>query len=191
MQLLPRTGERQVDPDNVAPDHRKRYELAANLLPGSKVLDAGCGVGYGSLILADAGCAVVGIDNSPEAIEYANWRCSHPSIQYMVGDIAYINQQFDAVVALEIIEHVKNPETLLHHWRQVSRALFASVPNESVLPYSKDKFPFHFRHYRPDEFRQLLHDTGWEITREWTQYDKWSGDLEPNFDGRTLVIMAR
>ena len=54
-------GERQVAPtlDGFREDHLARYHFAAQRLAGKKVVDAGCGVGYGSFILAEAGCNVL------------------------------------------------------------------------------------------------------------------------------------
>ena len=53
-------------------NHRKVYEFAAQFARDARVLDVGCGTGYGAALLADAGAAsVTGIDNSEEAIGYA------------------------------------------------------------------------------------------------------------------------
>lgn len=66
-----RNGERQVAPDvsGIRRDHVARYEfVAGRLVPGSRVLDLACGVGYGAHILAKAGHKVIAVDASPEAI---------------------------------------------------------------------------------------------------------------------------
>ena len=59
------SNERQVAPtlDGIRRDHVARYEWAARqLAPESVVLDAACGVGYGSRVMADAGMTVRGTD---------------------------------------------------------------------------------------------------------------------------------
>mgnify|MGYP003623051184 CR=1 FL=1 len=64
------TGERlipgEVDID-LLNEHMARYNFAARLTRGKRVLDAGCGTGYGSLELARMAARVTGIDIAPEA----------------------------------------------------------------------------------------------------------------------------
>ena len=68
------TGERvipgQVDLD-LWNEHYARYLFATRLCRGKRVLDLGCGCGYGSALLAEAAARVTGIDSAPEAIAYA------------------------------------------------------------------------------------------------------------------------
>ena len=72
-------------------------------------------------------------------------------------------------------------------FRQQAPWLIASVPNEDVLPFNGHQY--HVRHYRPGEFEELLH--GYCIGERRTQYTKVPGDVEPGFDGRTLVVTAK
>src|SRR5689334_1297324 len=68
------TGERVV-PGKVDADlfneHFARYVYARQFCSGKKVLDTGCGTGYGSRHLAEAAQFVVGIDNDSAAVAYA------------------------------------------------------------------------------------------------------------------------
>ena len=73
------TGERLV-PDAqrdqlIYAEHLARYFLASQLAAGRRVLDAGCGEGYGTALLAAAGAAsVVGVDVDEPTIEHARER---------------------------------------------------------------------------------------------------------------------
>ena len=51
--------------------HLKRYDFAVRYCDGKRVLDIGCGVGYGSLHLANKATMVIGVDNATEAVQYA------------------------------------------------------------------------------------------------------------------------
>jgi methylase of polypeptide subunit release factors len=64
------------EPGRRADAHIARYVLAASLVRyGDVVLDAACGLGYGSAILASAAPSVrvIGVDNSEYAVNYAAW----------------------------------------------------------------------------------------------------------------------
>ena len=56
----------------LACEHRQRYEFAARLCAGRRVLDLGCGSGYGSAILAAQALEVLGVDRDSRAIEVAS-----------------------------------------------------------------------------------------------------------------------
>src|SRR3954447_7147702 len=68
------TGERlipgQVDID-LLNEHMARYHFAVRLARGKRVLDAGCGAGYGSAALAEVAERVTAIDIAQEAVDYA------------------------------------------------------------------------------------------------------------------------
>jgi 2-polyprenyl-3-methyl-5-hydroxy-6-metoxy-1,4-benzoquinol methylase len=68
------TGERvipgEVDVD-LLNEHMARYTFAARLARGKRVLDAGCGAGYGIGELARVAERVVGVDVAADAIEFA------------------------------------------------------------------------------------------------------------------------
>jgi SAM-dependent methyltransferase len=194
---LPMTGERQValNRADIAPDHRKRYEWAAERLlksigPGKRVLDAACGVGYGAQILAEAGFVVTAIDIVPQVIEVASQAYKHENLTYRCADLETADLgEFDAVVSFETLEHIPDAPLVVERFRRAAPVLIASVPNETVLPFEKSKWPFHLRHYTPDEFAQLLN--GYQIAEWMTQHDKWVGTIVPGNDGRFHIVEAR
>src|ERR1700742_1669756 len=59
-----------------------RYAFASRLARGKRVLDAGCGAGYGSAELAHAAQTVVGIDVSPEALAFARANYRLPNLTF-------------------------------------------------------------------------------------------------------------
>lgn len=118
----------------VEAEHIARYTWAAGFCEGGRVLDAGCGVGYGAELLSQAGASeVVGVDNSEAAIELA--RNASDNVSYQVGDVrrlAFDDGAFDLVVCFEVIEHVDEPLLVLDELARVLRPggmLLVSSPN--------------------------------------------------------------
>ena len=137
--------------------HIARYVLAKNYIrPNDVVLDAACGLGYGSAVLAQAGgpsVRVVGFDNSAYAVDYArrNFAACLPNTEFHDGDVCDLSRFADntvgLVVSFETVEHLREPGVFL---REVKRVLkpggrFAcSVPNLWVDETGEDPNPWHF-----------------------------------------------
>ncbi len=146
--------------------HRHRYLFASGFVRGARVLDAGCGVGYGSRMLVDAGAReVVAVDISDSALDQARQHYSDSRIRYVQDNcetLSHVRDRFDAVVALESLEHIHRPASFLERVVQLispDGIFICSVPNSLVfLPANdgKPKNPFHVHEYKPDELRDLL-----------------------------------
>ena len=105
-------------------EHAQRYEHFAPMCKGRHVLDAACGVGFGSRILRRAGAAsVCGADLAEEALALAcRDHGGDPAVRFVRADceaLETLGQKFDAVVSFETIEHLKTPERLLAGIRAV------------------------------------------------------------------------
>jgi len=194
-----RDGERQVSPtlDGIRADHRHRYEFAARTIPkSSRVIDFAAGIGYGTRILADAGHAAHGFDIDEDAIAYANEHYRHPGgktdFSTANGNAPGELGDYDAAVCFETIEHIEDPRPLLKALRTSAPLLIASVPNESVYPFNDGtrQIAYHFRHYTKYEFASLLQECGW-CPVEWCGQEGDESEVEPNINGRTIIVVAR
>lgn len=105
----------QTDPDALA-----RLVQAADLPPGSWVLDAGCGPGLVAEAFLNAGHRVFGVDLSAEMIDRARRRCApfgdraefhHRALESLRegGD----SPRFDAAVSRYVLHHVPSPAAFL------------------------------------------------------------------------------
>lgn len=170
--LVANRGERQAAASlsGIRADHRGRYRWAAGFVRNRDwVLDAACGVGYGSRLIAQAThCTrVVGIDNAEPAIRFAKQHYSHPRVNYVLGSVYELPMEaetYDVIVSLETIEHVDDTAALKEFARVLrpGGVLLASTPNEDVLPYNAG-YTHHRRHYRPREFADLVEAAGFRL----------------------------
>ena len=146
-------------------EHIRRYAFASRSVgTAGTVLDLGSGCGYGSAYLAEVpGRVIIGLDRSHEATKYASMHYQGNRLSYLVGDASVLpvkTESIDAVIALEIVEHIKNIEsTMLEIKRVLKRQgiFIASTPNRLVTGTEKTPTnPYHIREYTPNEFEALL-----------------------------------
>jgi 2-polyprenyl-3-methyl-5-hydroxy-6-metoxy-1,4-benzoquinol methylase len=143
----------------LAAEHLARYEWAAALAPGRRVLDAGCGTGYGAIRLAEAGAAgVVGVDIAAAVVEAAR-SADGGAVSFEQADVArlpHADSSFDLVTCFEVIEHVPDPCAVLGELARVlapGGVLAISSPNAHRYPPGN---PHHRREFTTQEFRALL-----------------------------------
>jgi SAM-dependent methyltransferase len=162
------TGERlipgQVDID-LLNEHMARYTFAARLARGKRVLDVGCGAGYGSAELAQEARSVLGIDIAAEAVNYARANYRQPNLSFEQGSgaaLPHADSIFDLVVAFEVIEHLENFSALLQEARRVlapNGQFIVSTPNKLYYTESRGREganPFHVHEFEFEEFREEL-----------------------------------
>lgn len=91
----------------------RRLVAFADLAPGSRVLDAGCGPGLVAEAFLEAGHSVVGIDLSPVMIERARLRCDRfgERARFLAGSFfdADPGGPFDAAVSRHVLHHAEDP----------------------------------------------------------------------------------
>jgi ubiquinone/menaquinone biosynthesis C-methylase UbiE len=142
-------------------EHLLRYELACTLVQGKNVLDAACGTGYGSKMMAIAGAAsVASVDIDPDSIQLAKTEYHDDKIQFMTADVCALPFQtntFDIVVSFETIEHIPDGDTWIKEsWRVLKDdgLLLISTPNRHLTSpgrYREEK-PLNIHHYSNTEF---------------------------------------
>ncbi len=141
--------------------HLAVYEWIAARCHGLEVVDMACGEGYGSATLARRAARVTGVDANPEAHAHAEAKYTRPGVRFVRDLVDRYAQPCDAVVFLQTIEHVEQPEAVLRHFKEMLRpggTAYVSTPNVLTLaPEGAEKSdnPWHLKEYRAEEFAEL------------------------------------
>jgi SAM-dependent methyltransferase len=159
------TGER-FTPENrgaIWYEHWHRYCAVLPLAHGLRVLDAACGEGYGSALLAQRAAHVVGVDLGAEAIAHAQARYRAPNLAYLHASVTALplaDAAVDLVVSFETIEHLAAQREMLAEFRRVltpSGILVISSPNRPVYNEAAAVAnEFHVRELDRAELKALL-----------------------------------
>jgi SAM-dependent methyltransferase len=157
------TGERTL-PDVPAENywfrrHLAVYEWIAERVRGLRVADLACGEGYGSEVLARTAAEVVGVDANPEAHEHARLRYRRANLRFERGLVEEYAGPCDAIVFLQTVEHVAEPEALLERFAATAPVAYVTTPNRLTLAppgAAKSDNPWHLREYTLGEYRELL-----------------------------------
>lgn len=126
---------------DIRPDHMARYTATKHWLTSNgvtgHVLDAGCGVGYGSNLMSDAIERITCVDASAEAAELHAKHFSKPNVNYINANLfeADLAGPFDAVVSFEFLEHIHEARQAVELFGTLARVLICSTPNEIVRPH--------------------------------------------------------
>jgi 2-polyprenyl-3-methyl-5-hydroxy-6-metoxy-1,4-benzoquinol methylase len=145
---------------------------AVGIRPGDRVLDVAAGSGNAAIPAAEAGASVVASDLTPELLEAGQREAARRGTrlewrQADAEDLPFADGEFDMASAIEVLEHVPDPEhTLSEMARVAGRSLLVSVPREPLWrglnvargAYIKDlgNTPGHVNHWSKRAFVALL-----------------------------------
>jgi SAM-dependent methyltransferase len=174
--LIEFTGERvvpgQVDVD-LWNEHLARYAFAARLAAGKRVLDAGCGSGYGTAELAAAARTAIGFDAAHDAVTYANRSYERPNLHFLQASCTSLPLApgtLDLIVAFEVIEHIAEWPSFLSEVRRVlapQGRFIVSTPNKNYYSDTRRETgpnPYHVHEFEFDEFAAELSKHFLQIT---------------------------
>jgi ubiquinone/menaquinone biosynthesis C-methylase UbiE len=135
-------------------EHWHRYHFAAAFAAGKAVLDAACGEGYGSALLARHAARVTGVDASAETSALARRRYgTAANLEFAPGRCEALpvpDGSIDLFVSFETLEHLGSPRALIAEASRVLRAdgvFMVSTPNKRVYT---DQTGYH-NPYHPSE----------------------------------------
>ena len=160
--------------------HLATYDFARSFVAERRVLDFGCGTGYGTHRIADGCSSIVGVDISVDAVTSAAATFTAPNLQFgriepvELRPLPFDDQSFDVVLSFQVFEHLTEPDAYL---REVRRVL---APGGTFICVTPDRSTRLFRGQRPwNRFH----------VREYSQ-DEMAGCLRPYFATVEVAGMA-
>lgn len=155
------------------PMSRHTRRLCTNIikqLDFISVLDAGCGEGslLDCLKAIRPSIEVNGIDISESAIARAGRRLGAGKFYTMDLADDFINEKFDLVLAIEVIEHIGDDEGFLKNIRKMTKKYFlVCTLTGRMRPFEKEMG--HVRNYSKAQLLHKLELAGFEIVdcKEW------------------------
>jgi SAM-dependent methyltransferase len=145
-------------------EHWHRYAFARTFAKDKRVVDAACGEGYGSALLAHDARQVTGVDIADAAVAHARARYAGvENLRFAQGDctnLALPDASCDLVVSFETLEHVEAQEQLVAGFARilaVDGVLIISSPDKHTYSdVSGFRNEFHVRELYHDELLALL-----------------------------------
>ncbi len=168
--------------------HASIYAYASGFAREARVLDAGCGAGYGSERLLAAGArSVHGVDLDPRNVRYARRRYGRPGLRFDVEDcerLALAPASLDLVVASNVIEHLERPGAFLSAIRAAlapgGRFLLAVPPITTAEALADNEgIHYHRSNLTVDGWIAAVDGAGWR--RELVAHRFRGGKALPDF----------
>ncbi len=142
---------------------------------GGRVLDAGCGAGIFTALLAHHGFEVTGVDQDPEIVaiarDMAEYFRSAATIETAdVFDLSRFHGRFDLVFSLGVVEHFE-PETtvrLLQEQARCASVVLAAVPTRFTRyasPVTDERL------YRRGQMCRLMSEAGLQVRESFVYGD--------------------
>ncbi|MBV9850189.1 MAG: class I SAM-dependent methyltransferase [Armatimonadetes bacterium] len=156
-----------------------RRRLIASLLDAHyprtgrlRLLDVGCGTGAMLDVLAPFG-RVVGADFAPQALEFCRARGMekgqhYPLARADVRRLPFADDSFDAVTAMDVIEHIDDDKAASAEILRVLRPggrLFVTVPAFGFLWSEHDEALHHYRRYTAPHLKDVFQRVGFAVTK--------------------------
>lgn len=148
--------------------HLASYRFAEDFCRGRRVLDLGCGSGYGAAQIARVASNVHAVDVSEQSVAYAREHYPCENVEFSVikpdAPLPFSDESFDVVLSFQVIEHVRDDRSYL---REAARVLSPQGTLVLITPDRRNRlFPgqqpwnrWHLREYSETACLKLVEES--------------------------------
>lgn len=138
--------------------HIATYNFAIPYIENKRVLDFGCGSGYGSRRMVERAASVHAVDVSEDAIKHAGAEFDYPNLCFQQIDptirLPFADSTFEVVTSFQVLEHVTDVAHYLSEIRRVltpDGCLLLATPDRTtrLFPRQRPWNRWHVREYSP------------------------------------------
>ncbi|OGH24853.1 MAG: hypothetical protein A2800_01240 [Candidatus Levybacteria bacterium RIFCSPHIGHO2_01_FULL_40_16] len=138
---------------------QKAYSFCMKFAKDKDVLEVGSGSGYGTYRLAKVASNILGIDSSELAVNKSKEKYKADNLNFIWSKIEdyRTKQEFDVVIALQVLEHLEKPELFLRKVAAILKKeglLLITTPNSQTQSYNEN--PYHYKEYSFGELRNFF-----------------------------------
>ncbi len=147
--------------------HFKAYTFVYDIINGKRVLELGCGAGYGINHLAQKAEKIVTVDIDIDSINYARKNTNAKNIEFIHQDILdglnFENESFDIIISFQVFEHFTRKDLPIY-LQEISRLLkpngtvYLTTPNREIrlYPFQKPLNKYHPVEYSYKSLKKVL-----------------------------------
>jgi 2-polyprenyl-3-methyl-5-hydroxy-6-metoxy-1,4-benzoquinol methylase len=150
--VMPRDRIYASGPPSPVADQQCVDLIARYLNPGMKVLDVGCGIGAYGTAIAERGMEWTGCEVRQDFVAAAQ-EAGLDARLVTDGRLPFADESFDAAIAVEVLEHIPDPDPFLAEVKRVApNAAYFSVPNFEAIPITSAFYALPWHMLEPDHW---------------------------------------
>lgn len=147
--------------------HLATYDFCVPYVRQKRVLDFGCGSGYGTHLMAEHCQSIVGVDIAADAINFATQHYTGDNLEYRqirnieTTPLPFDDGSFDTVISFQVMEHIEQVDKYLDEIHRVVRedgVVIIATPDRSTRLFSGQRpwNEYHVVEYGTEDFRARL-----------------------------------
>jgi len=148
-----------------------RYLFSIKYIKNKNVLDAGCGLGWGTYLISDYPKELIGIDIDEKSLKFAKEKWHDKKIKFKKQSVTKLNKlktTFDVVLGYELIEHLSYKDgekyinevssVLIPTGRIILSSYFSESKRKAIASEKRNRFHLHI--YTKNEIKNILKKNG-------------------------------